>query len=162
MGFARGIELINTLQKPGSGVTWCGGRRCSTRVDFLMRRLGGDGWLHALWVDYEAAIQLQLSSALNWLDHAPVRMDWRYRCWYDIDSAHNTAGCTRAQSALLKRSPVLQQRLCDLFTERLTTNQDLLAAAQQQGAVDAYWALFNTAARDAWAELRPQVALCTR
>jgi hypothetical protein len=76
------VQVVNTVQQHGSGVTWSGGRRGSHRVDYILLDVDTKCMITDIRVDYKAAHELQLPHCYNWLDHAPLVMDFMYVSWY--------------------------------------------------------------------------------
>ena len=73
------MAFLNTLQSQGSGRTWCGGRRVSNRVDYLWMKINDFCKSVQVKVDYNLAVQIQLSSSATWMDHAPLQTIIAYR-----------------------------------------------------------------------------------
>ena len=72
------------------------------------------------------------------MDHAPVYMDALYRCWHDAEVSTRPEVCTIAQADTLRRSPELQQCLCNHVDEELRLMEDILEYDEQRGDTDTF------------------------
>ena len=115
-------------------------RRSSQEPDYLMKQSHSSGDILRTWVAYTLAMEIQTSSSLRWMDHAPLYMDMLYRCWHDANVATRPEVCTIAQADVLRRSSELQEQLCTFANEELACAEDIFECAKQRCNAD----LFST------------------
>eukprot|EP00972_Heterocapsa_arctica_P083983 12371594-Heterocapsa_arctica.AAC.1 len=75
---------VNTFHPEGAGPTWTDGLRTS-RIDYIILPRAFLPRVQGLHIAYRTARIIQLPSASQWIDHAPLIADvWR-RDWHDAD-----------------------------------------------------------------------------
>jgi hypothetical protein len=114
------------------------------------------------WVAYSLAQQIQSSTSLRWMDHAPIYMDVLYRCWHDAEASARPEVCTIAQADTLRRNPELQQCLCNYVDEEMRLVEDILEFAEQRGDADTFFNMFNQSVRKAMARIMPLLRVVHR
>ena len=126
------MQFVNTLDPSSAGPTWSGGARAQSRPDYLMKQSHSAGDILRTWVAYTLAMEIQTSSSLRWMDHAPLYMGIWYRCWHEAEAATRPEVCTIAQADVLRRSSELQEQLCILADEELAAIEDILECVEQR------------------------------
>eukprot|EP00972_Heterocapsa_arctica_P077094 11369898-Heterocapsa_arctica.AAC.1 len=132
----------NTFYPEGAGSTWTDGLRTS-RIDYMIIPRAFLLRVQGLHISYRTARIIQLSSASQWIDHAPVVADVWHRDWHDI--GHTIFRWTRALQQLFLTSVESRRHVADQV-EQWAQDPRVEASmgyALHKGDVNAAWDILN-------------------